>query len=54
MTKPLSADIWREWDYVWNYGVTEDLGTVDILEVPKPPLATTLPFIEGASSSITG
>ena len=26
VTKPLSADIWREWDYVWNYGVTEDLG----------------------------
>ena len=47
VTKPLSADIWREWDYVWNYGVTEDLGTVDILEVPKPPLATTLPFIGG-------
>ena len=47
VTKPLAADIWREWDYVWNYGVTEDLGTVDILEVPKPPLATTLPFIGG-------
>ena len=47
VTKPLSADIWREWDYVWNYGVTEDLGTVDILEIPKPPLATTLPFIGG-------
>ncbi len=47
VTKPLSADIWREWDYVWNYGVTEDLDTVDILEVPKPPLATTLPFIGG-------
>ena len=47
VTKPLAADIWREWDYVWNYGVTEDLGTTDILEVPKPPLATTLPFIGG-------
>ena len=47
VTKPLAADIWREWDYVWNYGVTEDLGTVDILEIPKPPLATTLPFIGG-------
>ena len=47
VTKPLAADIWREWDYVWNYGVTEDLDTVDILEIPKPPLATTLPFIGG-------
>ena len=47
VTKPLPADIWREWDYVWNYGVTEDLGTTDMLEVPKPPLATTLPFIGG-------
>ena len=47
VTKPLSADIWREWDYVWNYGVTEDLGTTDVLVVPKPPLATTLPFIGG-------
>ncbi|HCV00222.1 MAG: hypothetical protein CL897_02530 [Dehalococcoidia bacterium] len=47
VTKPLAADIWREWDYVWNYGVTEDLGTDDLLEIPKPPLATTLPFIGG-------
>ena len=47
VTKPLAADIWREWDYVWNYGVTEDLGTGDLLEIPKPPLATTLPFIGG-------
>ncbi len=47
VTKPLPADIWREWDYVWNYGVTEDLGTSDLLVVPKPPVATTLPFIGG-------
>lgn len=47
VTKPLAADIWREWDYVWNYGVTEDLGTIDLLEIPKPPIATTLPFIGG-------
>ncbi len=47
VTKPLSADIWREWDYVWNYGVIEDLGTTDLLEIPKPPVATTLPFIGG-------
>ncbi len=47
VTKPLAADIWREWDYGWNYGVMEDLGTTDLLEVPKPPVATTLPFIGG-------
>jgi len=47
VTKPLPADIWREWDYVWNYGVTEDLGTSDLLSVPNPPVATTLPFIGG-------
>ncbi len=47
VTKPLAADIWREWDYVWNFGVTEDLGTTDILEIPKPPISTTLPFIGG-------
>ena len=47
VTRPLPADIWREWDYVWNYGVTVDLGTSDLLVVPKPPVATTLPFIGG-------
>ena len=47
VTKPLAADIWREWDYVWNYGVMEAFGTTDLLEIPKPPVATTLPFIGG-------
>ena len=47
VTKPLAADIWREWDYVWNYGVMEELGTTDLLAIPKPPVATTLPFIGG-------
>ena len=47
VTKPLAADIWREWDYVWNYGVMETFGTTDLLEIPKPPVATTLPFIGG-------
>ena len=47
VTRPLAADIWREWDYVWNYGVLEDLGVLDLVALPKPPGTTTLPFIGG-------
>ena len=47
VTRPLPADIWREWDYIWNHGVLEDLGVLDLVPLPKPPGTTTLPFIGG-------
>ena len=47
VTRPLPADIWREWDYIWNHGVLEDLGVLDLVPLPKPPGTTILPFIGG-------
>ena len=47
VTRPLPADIWREWDYIWNHGVLENLGVLDLVPLPKPPGTTTLPFIGG-------
>ncbi len=47
VTRPLAADIWREWDYVWNHGVLDELDVLDLVSLPKPPETTTLPFIGG-------
>ena len=47
LTRPLPADIWRECDYLWDCGLVEDLGTQDLVPIPEPPTATTMPFIAG-------
>ena len=47
ITPPLSADLWREWDYVWTHGVLEDLEVLDLVDLPKPPGSTMMPFIGG-------
>ena len=47
LTRPLPADLWRACDYLWDCGLVEDLGTQDLVAIPEPPTATTMPFIAG-------
>ena len=47
ITRPLPADLIREWDHRWIELAVEDLGIGDLFAVPEIPHSTMLPVIAG-------
>ena len=47
ITRPLPADLIREWDHRWLELAVEDLGIGDLFAIPEIPHSTMLPVIAG-------